>query len=93
LRAAHAQAVAAVRRHRPLAEWSWESDHVGVVDLFRAYEIDPAYEELMDLPSVFPIVQAAITGGRGRPAHAGGPRLLSGLVTQHLPAGTPTGQM
>ena len=47
----------------------------------------------MDNPRVLPLLKAAMAGGRGRPASEGGPRLLSGPVTQHLPGGTPGGQM
>jgi hypothetical protein len=92
LRLAHARITARVRRARPEPEWSWESDEPGVVDYFRAYELDPAFEELMDLETVFPVVDAAVRQGRGRAAHPGGARLLSGPVTQHLPAGSRTGQ-
>ena len=92
LRAAHAAATDQMRQCRPEPEWSWESDNTAVVDYFRAYELHPAFEELMDLPTVFPIVDAAVRQGRGRRGHALGARLLSGPVTQHLPAGTPTGQ-
>ena len=47
---------------------------------------DPAFEELMDLPSVYPVLARALREGRGR--EAGEPRLLSGPVCQHLPGGT-----
>ena len=90
---AHRRAVAAVKAKKPEAEWSWESSNAGVVDYFRAYELDPAFEELMDNPRVLPLLKAAMADGRGRPASEGGPRLLSGPVTQHLPGGTPGGQM
>ena len=86
LRTAFDTAVTNVQRSKPQEEWSWESDEPGVVDFFRAYERDPAFEELMDLPSVFPILARALRGGHGRPA--GEPRLLSGPVCQHLPGGS-----
>ena len=34
--------------------------------------------ELLTLPKVFPIIDRAIRGGRGRPGHPGGPRLYHG---------------
>jgi hypothetical protein len=92
LRLAHARTTATVRAARPASEWSWESDEPGVVDFFRAYEVDPVFEELLDLEAVFPVVDCAVREGRGREKHPGGARLLSGPVTQHLPAGSLTGQ-
>ena len=80
-----------VRETTPPEEWSWESDKPGVVDKFRLYGLDPAYEELLTLPKVFPIVDRAIREGRGRKPHPGGPRLYHEMA-QHMPAGTPGGQ-
>ena len=57
---AHRRAVAAVKAKKPEAEWSWESSNEGVVDYFRAYELDPAFEELMDNPRVLPLLKAAM---------------------------------
>ena len=34
----------------------------GIVDLNRLYELDQVFEHLMDLPSVFPIIAAAVEG-------------------------------
>ena len=58
---------------------------------FRLYDLDWAYEELLTLPKVYPIIERAIKEGRGRPGHEGGPRLYHEMA-QHLPAGTPGGQ-
>jgi hypothetical protein len=80
-----------VRETTPPEEWSHESDKPGVVDKFRLYGLDPAYQELLTLPKVFPIVDRAIREGRGRKAHPGGPRLYHEMA-QHMPAGTPGGQ-
>ena len=86
LRTAFDRAVSNVQVAKPPEEWSWESNEPGVVDFFRAYERDSAFEELMDLKSVYPILAAALRGGHGR--RPGEPRLLSGPVCQHLPGGT-----
>ena len=69
---AHAQACQRIRDAKPRTDWSWESDNPGVVDYFRLYALDPAFEELLTLPSIYNIVQRAFTEGRGAPAHAGG---------------------
>lgn len=91
LQANHKQMVKRVRQTIPPEEWSHESDKPGVVDKFRLYGLDPAYQELLTLPKVFPIVDRAIREGRGRKAHPGGPRLYHEMA-QHMPAGTPGGQ-
>jgi len=91
LQANHKQMVKRVRETTPPEEWSHESDKPGVVDKFRLYGLDPAYQELLTLPKVFPIVDRAIREGRGRKAHSGGPRLYHEMA-QHMPAGTPGGQ-
>ena len=64
-----------------------ETNDPGVVDFFRAYELDPAFEPLMDLPTAFPILAAALRGGRG--GMAGEPRIRT-PVTQLLPGATPS---
>ena len=85
LRAAHDEVCARIRRNVPPEEWSWENpDYPGVVDFFRAFEHHAVFEELLDLPTVFPILAAALRGGRGR--EAGEPR-CGGPVCQYLPAG------
>ena len=86
LRAAFDKVVSGVQVAKPPEEWSWESNEPGVVDFFRAYERDSAFEELMNLQSVYPILARALRGGHGR--RPGEPRLLSGPVCQHLPGGT-----
>jgi hypothetical protein len=91
LQANHRQLIQRVRECKPPEDWSAESDKPGVVDAWRLYDLDPAYEELLTLPNVFPIIDRAIREGRGRPAHAGGPRLYHEMA-QHMPAGTPGGQ-
>ena len=91
LQANHRQLIQRVRECKPPEEWSMESDKPGVVDAWRLYGMDPAYEELLTLPNVFPIIDRAIREGRGRPAHTGGPRLYHEMA-QHMPAGTPAGQ-
>eukprot|EP01043_Picozoa_sp_COSAG02_P084824 COSAG02_NODE_22588_length_747_cov_1.049383_1_plen_202_part_10 len=50
----------AIRRSKPREHWSQESNDDGVVDFFRAYEISPAFEPLMDLPSTFSVLAAAL---------------------------------
>jgi len=85
LRAAHDEVCARIRRNVPPEEWSWENpDYPGVVDFFRAFEHHAVFEELLDLPTVFPVLAAALRGGRGR--EAGEPR-CGGPVCQYLPAG------
>ena len=85
LRAAHDEVCARIRRNVPPEEWSWENpDYPGVVDFFRAFEHYAVFEELLDLPTVFPVLAAALRGGRGR--EAGEPR-CGGPVCQYLPAG------
>ena len=100
LKANHAQIVKRVRETKfaPTTEGvsqglrhSWESPMLGVVDAFRLYAMDDAYEELLTLPKVFPIIDRAIREGRGRPGHPGGPRLYHEMM-QHHPAGTEGGQ-
>ena len=84
LRSSHDQICQRIRDHAPLSEWSFESDEAGVVDFFRAFELHPCFEELMDLPTVFPVLAAALRGGHGR--EPGEPR-CGGPVCQFLPAG------
>jgi hypothetical protein len=100
LKVNHAQIVKRVRESKfpPTTEGvsqglrhSWESPKLGVVDAFRLYAMDDAYEELLTLPKVFPIIDRAIREGRGRPGHPGGPRLYHEMM-QHHPAGTEGGQ-
>jgi hypothetical protein len=85
LRSAHDEVCERIRRNTPRSEWSFESDEPGVVDFFRAFELHPCFEELIDLPTVFPVLAAALRGGRGR--DPGEPR-CGGPVCQYLPAGT-----
>jgi hypothetical protein len=92
LQKCHAQAVKRIKECKLAADWSWESDNPGVVDYFRAYALDPAYEELLTLPSVMPIVRRAIIEGRGAPAIPSGPKLVHEMV-QHAPGRTAGGQM
>ena len=87
----HRQMMKNIKEHKPEEQWSWESDNAGLVDWFRLYDLDWAYEELLTLPKVYPIIERAIKEGRGRPGHEGGPRLYHEMA-QHLPAGTPGGQ-
>jgi hypothetical protein len=75
----------AIRRTKPPEHWSQETNDEGAVDFFRAYEISPAFEPLMDLPSVFPILAAALRQGRG--GLVGEPRIRT-PVTQLLPGHT-----
>jgi hypothetical protein len=84
LRSAHDDICQRVRNNTPPSEWSFESDEPGVVDFFRAFELNPCFEELMDLPTVFPVLASALRGGRGR--DPGEPR-CGGPVAQYLPAG------
>ena len=53
----------------------------GIVDLNRFYEIDPVFENLMDLPNVFPIIEAAMDGDL---------TLLGGSIGHFLPPHTPS---
>lgn len=85
------QVVDRVRSSKEPERHSWESPKEGVVDAFRLYAMDDAYEQLLTLPKVFPIIDRAIREGRGRPGHAGGPRLYHEMM-QHHPAGTEGGQ-
>jgi len=84
LRAAHDEICQRIRQNTPRSEWSFESDEPGVVDFFRAFEHHSCFEELLDLPTVFPVVAAALRGGRGR---APGEPRCGGPVCQYLPAG------
>ncbi len=52
----------------------------GIVEFYRAYEIDPVCKDLMDLPCVFRIAKEAYR------RRGGDIRLLSGPVCQHVPA-------
>lgn len=52
----------------------------GIVEFYRAYEIDPVCKGLMDLPAVFRIAEEAYR------RRGGDIRLLSGPVCQHVPA-------
>lgn len=53
----------------------------GIVDLNRLYELDPIFEDLMDLPTVFPIAGAAMEGDI---------TLLGGSIGHYLPPRTPS---
>lgn len=53
----------------------------GIVDLNRLYELDPVFEHLMDLPTVFPILAAAMEGDV---------TLLGGSIGHYLPPHTPS---
>ena len=88
------QACQRIRECKPKADWSWESDNPGVVDYWRLYALDPVYEELLTLPSIYNICQRAIIEGRGGPGvqpHPAGPILVHEMG-QHAPAHTPGGQ-
>ena len=66
----------------------------GVVDYWRLYALDPVYEELLTLPSIYNIYQRAIREGRGGPGiepHPAGPVLVHEMA-QHAPGNTPGGQ-
>jgi len=56
-------------------------EDTGVVDLNRLYELDPVFEDLMDLPSVFPIAQEIMQGDV---------TLLGGAIGHYLPPHTPS---
>ena len=56
-------------------------ESTGIVDLNRMYELDPIFEPLMDLPSVFPIAERIMDGDV---------TLLGGSIGHYLPAHTPT---
>ena len=53
----------------------------GIVDLNRMYELDPIFEPLMNLPSVFPIAEKAMEGDI---------TLLGGSIGQYVPPHTPS---
>jgi hypothetical protein len=94
LKICHEQACQRIRESKPKADWSWESDNEGVVDYWRLYALDPVYEELLTLPSIYNICQRAIIEGRGGPAmepHPAGPILVHEMA-QHAPGHTPGGQ-
>ena len=55
-------------------------ESTGIVDLNRMYELDPIFEPLMDLPSVFPIAAQIMDGDI---------TLLGGSIGQYLPPHTP----
>jgi hypothetical protein len=95
LKICHRQACERIRQCKPKADWSWESDNEGVVDYWRLYALDPCYEELLTLPSIYNICQRAIIEGRGGPGmepHPAGPVLVHEMA-QHAPGHTPGGQM
>ncbi len=54
---------------------------IGTVDLNRLYELDPVFECLMDLPTVFSIARAAMQNDI---------TLLGGSIGHYLPAGAPS---
>ena len=56
-------------------------EKTGIVDLNRMYELDPVFEDLMDLPSVFPIAKEIMEGDV---------TLLGGSIGQYLPPHTPS---
>ena len=87
MRLAFERICAAVRQTRAPEFWSNETNDAGVVDFFRAYELDPSFEPLMDLGAVFPILDAALR--QGRDGRSGVPRLRT-PVTQFLPGNTPS---
>ena len=94
LKVCHEQACRRIRECKPQADWSWESDNPGVVDYWRLYAMDPVYEELLTLPSIYNICQRAIIEGRGGPGiepHPAGPVLVHEMA-QHAPGYTPGGQ-
>ena len=91
IKLAHNQAIERIRSSKPEADWSWESDNPGVCDYWRLYQLDPVFEELLTLPSIFNIIKRAFKEGRGRPATDEGIRLMHEMG-QHLPAKTPGGQ-
>ena len=80
---AHFDAVVAHPERYPSAkDGGREADNgPGIVEWYRAYEIDEACKAIMDLPSVFPIAKEAYR------RRGGDIRLLSGPVCQHVPAG------
>ena len=86
IQAAFDRVCKAVRATKPPEYWSVEARSIqGAIDFFRAYEIDRAFECLMDHPSVFPILAAALRHGRGGPP--GEPRLRD-PVAQFMPGHT-----
>ncbi len=94
LKICHEQACQRIRECKPEADWSWESDNEGVVDYWRLYALDPVYEELLTLPSIYNICQRAIVegrGGAGMEPHPAGPILVHEMA-QHAPGHTPGGQ-
>lgn len=94
LKICHEQACQRIRDCKPEADWSWESDNEGVVDYWRLYALDPVYEELLTLPSIYNICQRAIIEGRGgaeMEPHPAGPILVHEMA-QHAPGRTPGGQ-
>lgn len=95
LKICHEQACRRIRQCKPKSDWSWESDNEGVIDYWRLYALDPCYEELLTLPSIYNICQRAIIEGRGGPSmppHPAGPVLVHEMA-QHAPGYTPGGQM
>ena len=56
-------------------------ESTGIVDLNRMYELDPIFEPLMDLPSVFPLAEQIMDGDI---------TLLGGSIGHYLPPHTPT---
>lgn len=66
----------------------WETTHTavrnvenGIVDLNRIYELDPIFENLMDLPTVYPLIEEVLEGDI---------TLLGGAIGHFLPAKTPS---
>ena len=65
--------------------WQEAGNIDGAVDFFRAYELDPSFECLMDHPSVYPILATALRSGRG--GQPGEPRIRDPVV-QYMPGHT-----
>lgn len=90
IRAAFDGVCATIRASKKPEHWSIEAGNIdGAVDFFRAYELSPAFECLMDHPSVFPILAAALRDGRGDVP--GEPRLRD-PVAQFMPGHTEGGR-
>ena len=73
-------------------QWPWPprapvqaGNIMGAVEFFRACELSPLFEPLMDHPAVYPILAAALRRGRG--GLPGEPRLRD-PVAQHMPGRT-----
>ena len=69
-----------VKAHRDVPT-AVHDPNIGTVDLNRLYELDPVFECLMDLPTVFPIARAAMQNDI---------TLLGGPIGHYLPARAPS---